>query len=199
MSPRLVPGCREQVASVACSFYMSRRDSIVKEGPPRYRAVPLVILEALNSSAGKLFPLSGHVDRMVVRIAATGSARTVFAHLAYVFYDDDPVMPGGEDVIIGEVSIHITKHAVIKAELYSLVAEILADIEKSLKNGTEEAREKIIKRVFGKMALSMYDEGRLTLEQLNETLAEYQRGNFDYSPLGSKEGEKHGKHPETNE
>ena len=74
---------------------------------------------------------------------------------AYVFYDDDPVMPGGEDVIIGEVSIHITKHAVIKAELYSLVAEILADIDKSLKNGTEEAREKIIKRVFGQIALSM--------------------------------------------
>lgn len=118
---------------------------------------------------------------------------------AYVFYDDDPVMPGGENVMIGEASICITKHAVIKAELYSLIIEILADIEKASKKDTEEAKEKVIKRVFGKMARSLYDEGKLTLDQLNETLTEYQRGNFDYSPLRQKEGEKHGKHPETNE
>ena len=101
--------------------------------------------------------------------------------------------------MIGEASICITKHAVIKAELYSLIIEILADIEKASKKDTEEAKEKVIKRVFGKMARSLYDEGKLTLDQLNETLTEYQRGNFDYSPLRQKEGEKHGKHPKTNE
>lgn len=45
--------------------------------------------------------------------------------------------------MIGEASICITKHAVIKAELYSLIIEILADIEKASKRIQKRQRRKL--------------------------------------------------------
>lgn len=100
---------------------------------------------------------------------------------AYVFFADDPIMPGNNRLNIGNVSLKITRRSVIKSEISSLVIDILEDIKMGLKkNLCLGERESIIaKRNFGKLLLGYYNEGKLTMQELDDAVRDLQELDID--------------------
>lgn len=79
-----------------------------------------------------------------------------------------------DTVTFGNTVLSPDRKAIINSELKDIIIEIASDVRKEYKPNNN--------RLYYQFLFGLYHEKRISFEQLQEIKAEYDKGNFDYTP-----------------